>query len=251
MIKISEIAEKFLGKIETKAPEVKADSYEKLTKGLSGDNSLGNEGLEVQYQSASTDSAEVADSKEKGKTEYQYGKDGKMESSVTKNDKGQITKHVYYEDGKAEVEEFEYDNKGNVSKEKTTRRDGTTQEIEYKYDKDGRVSKETIINSDGSREVVTYKYDAKGRIVGKTEQGVNSNGSKIDISETYGYDKNGRINEITDKDGNKRVYNYKDDCVTTVTVLDKDGNIVEESKISNPEEGRTLAAILMYPPNTL
>lgn len=236
MVRIGEIAEKLLAKIETKAPEAKGESYEKLTKGLSGDNSMGNEGLEVQYKSASTGVQETEAAPKKDKTDYNYDKEGTLISTVTKNEAGQIIKTVKYNKDAQYTKEYEYDKDGKVSKVKNTDSNGVVTEAAYKRDDRGRITKETVRSSDGKELNYTYKYDENGRVIETTVKG-KEDGAPVDKHEKYEYDNNGKVKTITDKDGNKTIYNYDANGeIKSVTTLDKNGKKVNEEQVTNPEE---------------
>jgi RHS repeat-associated protein len=131
---------------------------------------------------------------------YQYSKEG--EKIVTAERAGQKS-------------ELKYDGQGNLLQEKDE--DGNTTSynyeggqlrslklpsgvsVEYDYDSESRVRTVTQSLND-KKATVSYKYDPAGRLSGKTyEDGT---------TETFVYEKDGRLQETTDRNGGSYRYRY-------------------------------------------
>lgn len=139
---------------------------------------------------------------------WSYGKvaSGGMEYEVEKNSDGYITKVIRkWEHGDAQTATFEYDDKGNLVKQKT----GYGTIYTWEYDAQNRPVKRLEENPDTVDQNVyttVYEYDAEGRLVAEKMTG--TNGASYSTAWTY--------NEVgmTICKEEKRVSIYVDETVT-------------------------------------
>ena len=142
------------------------------------------------------------------------------------NDKGQLSEATYYSaDGKPVVTyAYTYDDNANLVGESTKNSDGkVTAKANHKYDRANILIQTDYIIIEDGKEVVTnsdlYKNDNNGNMIVQTN--VQANGSKMDVTYEYVYDKNKNITKLTRTsfDNYKFVKEFK---------YDRFGNIIEE-----------------------
>lgn len=142
------------------------------------------------------------------------------------NDKGQLSEATYYSvEGKAVVRyAYFYDDKANLISDET--KDGAgkvTAKANYKYDRNNFLIQTDYYTIENGKEVLTnsdlYKNDNKGNMIVQTN--VQANGSKMDVTYVYVYDKNDNITKLTRTsfDNYKFVEEFK---------YDRFGNVIED-----------------------
>jgi hypothetical protein len=174
--------------------------------------------------------------------------------SAIYNEKGQLTKRIYYEGSKngptptgSLTVEFR-DDKKLVERKSSIGYPSLSWEKKYSYNKAGQLEKvEKFVPNDSTgklEETIIYSYDSKGNKI-KEEKVSTMYGSKRETDYEYAYDEDGKMIEAVFNGSGytiKRTYSFEEDRLTEIKHFESYGEEklkeVESGTLSYDEQGR-------------
>ena len=190
--------------------------------------------------------------------------DGNIVSSTTVTENSNITETTtttYNQDGSYDVHKETYvnnnlssssdatytvDSNGNITGYTTIYKDGNGNPDGHDvttrtYNSDGTYSEETNeYNSEGNQtgtSVTEYDSDGEGHVI--FEQSVEGGTTSHYLYDEDG-DQSAKINSVNNEDGTVTTTIYEDGDITSVTVTDKDGNLVSETTYNYDQNGELI-----------
>lgn len=177
-------------------------------------------------------------------TEYNKGEIFQSWDYKYDGDSIQKSESYFYNGASTEpsmIDKYEYDEKGNVTKEASYKMDGSLiieNKSEYEYDNEGNILSKTTTDSAGGEYKEVYQYADDGKVASMTHSHQDGGVMTEDRKEEYEYDENGYlVKEIHYLDGEKR----------TISTFEYDeyGNVLKE-KVTAADGGRSHCTIYEY-----